>query len=84
MHEEHDGRFGPTVEERITVVSDDTIILADGDDMTWISDSGSTIHATSRRELFSNYIAGDFGVVKLGNNDRAQIIGRESRYVLGD
>jgi hypothetical protein len=34
MHKEHDGRFGPTVEERITVVSDDTINLADGDDMT--------------------------------------------------
>jgi hypothetical protein len=34
MHEEHDGRFGPTVEERITVVFDDTINLADGDDMT--------------------------------------------------
>jgi hypothetical protein len=25
MHEEHDGRFGPTVEEKITIVSDDTI-----------------------------------------------------------
>jgi hypothetical protein len=44
--------------------------------MTWIPDSGATIHATSRRELFTNYTAGDFGVVKMGNNDRAQIIGR--------
>jgi hypothetical protein len=34
MHEEHDGRFGPTVEERITTVSDDTINLAYDDDMT--------------------------------------------------
>jgi hypothetical protein len=34
MHKEHDGRFGSTVEKRITVVSDDTINLADGDDMT--------------------------------------------------
>jgi hypothetical protein len=76
MYKEHDGRFGPTVEERITVVSDNTINLADGDDMTWIPDSGDTIHATSRRELFTNYTAGDFGVVKMGNNDRAQIIGR--------
>jgi hypothetical protein len=76
MHEEHDDRIGPTVEERITVVSDDTINLADGDDMTWILDSGATIHATSWRELFTNYTAGDFGVVKMGNNDKAQIIGR--------
>jgi hypothetical protein len=71
MYEEDDGRFGPTVEERITVVSNDTINLADGDDMTWIPDSGATIHATSCRELFTNYTAGDFGVVKMGNNDRA-------------
>jgi hypothetical protein len=75
IHKEHDGRFCPTVEERITVISDDIINLADGDDMTWIPDNGATIHATSRRELFSNYTAGDFGVVKMGNNDRAQIIG---------
>jgi hypothetical protein len=76
MHEEHDDRFGPTVEERITVVSDDTINLVYGDDMTWILDSGATIHATSRRKIFTNYTAGDFGVVKMRNNDRAQIIGR--------
>ena len=76
MHEEHDGRFCSTIEGRITIVSDDTINLADGDVMTWIPDSGATIHATSRRELFTKYPAGDFGVVKMGNNDRAQIIGR--------
>jgi hypothetical protein len=28
MHEEHDGRIGHIIEERITVVSDDTINLA--------------------------------------------------------
>jgi hypothetical protein len=44
--------------------------------MTWIRDSGVPVHATFRRELLTNYTAGDFGVVKMGNNDRAQIIGR--------
>ena len=76
MHEEHDCSGGSIVEERITLVCDDTISLADGDDMTWILGSGATIHATSHRELFTNYTAGDFGVVKMGNNDKAQIIGR--------
>jgi hypothetical protein len=47
MHEEHDGSSGFTVEEMITVVSDDTINLADGDETTWIPDNGATIHATS-------------------------------------
>jgi hypothetical protein len=50
-------------------LSDNTINLADGDYMTWIPDSGATIHATSRRELFSNYTAGDFGVVKMGKRE---------------
>ena len=76
MHEENEGRFGSTVEERITVVSDETINHVDGDELIWIPDSGATIHATSRRELFTNYISGDFGVVKMGNNDRADSIGK--------
>jgi hypothetical protein len=41
-------------------VSDDTINLAHGDDMTWILDIR----------------VGDFGVVKMENNDRAQITRR--------
>jgi hypothetical protein len=76
MHEEHGGNSGSTIEERITVVSDDTINLTDGDEMSWITESGATIYATSRREFFTNYTPGDFCVVKMGNNDRAQIIGR--------
>jgi hypothetical protein len=46
-----------------------TINLADGDDMTWISDKGAIIHATSHRALFKNYSIDDFGVVNMGNND---------------
>ena len=38
--------------------------------MIWIPDSGATIHATSHREYFTNYTTCDFGVVKMGNNDR--------------
>jgi hypothetical protein len=38
MHEEHDGRTGPTIEERITIVSNYTIKLADDDEMSWILD----------------------------------------------
>jgi hypothetical protein len=49
--------------------------------MTWIPDSGATIHATSRRDLFTNYTTSDFGVVKIGNNDREQIIRRGDVYL---
>jgi len=46
------------------------------DEMIWILDSGATIHATSQREYFTNYTAGNFSVVKIGNNNRAAIIGK--------
>ena len=59
-------------EERITVVADDTINFVDGVEMIWILDNRATINATSR-ETFTNYILGDFGVVKMENNDRAHI-----------
>ena len=76
MHEENEDIFGFTIEERINVVSEETINLVDDDEMIWIPDSSATIHATSHRELFTNYISGDVGVVKMGNNDRAAIIGK--------
>jgi hypothetical protein len=76
VHEEHDGRFGSTIEERINIVFDDTISFLNGDEMTWIPNNCATIHATSHRELSTNYVPDDFGGVKMGNNDRAQIIGR--------
>jgi hypothetical protein len=47
--------------------------------MIWILDNGAIIHATYHQELFTNYAVSDFGLVKMWNNDRAQIIGR--RYV---
>ena len=49
--------------------------------MIWIPDSGATIHATSHREYFTNYTAGDFGVVKIENNDRAAIIGKRDVHL---
>ena len=39
-------------------------------------DSGAIIHATSCRNLFTSYTLSDFGVVKIGNDDRAKIIGK--------
>lgn len=47
-----------------------------GDEIVSIPDSGATIRATSHREYFTKYTTGDFGVVKMGNNDRAAIIGK--------
>ena len=80
INAENEGNEGcsySTVEQKITVASDDAAINhVNADEMIWIPDSDATIHATSHREYFTNYTAGDFGVVKMGNNDRVAIIGK--------
>ncbi|WJX48823.1 hypothetical protein P8452_35337 [Trifolium repens] len=69
--------------EDVAIV-DDFFIVCDGvvenvnlscDDMDWVVDSGASTHATSRRDLFSTYETGDFGVVRMGNNGQANVIG---------
>ena len=76
-NEGNEGFSCSTIEQKITVASDDAAINhVNGEEMIWTPDSGATIHATSHREYFTNYTAGDFGVVKMGNNDRAAIIGK--------
>ncbi|WJX13388.1 hypothetical protein P8452_03779 [Trifolium repens] len=69
--------------EDVAIV-DDFFIVCDGvvenvnlscDEMDWVVDSGASTHATSRRDLFSTYETGDFGVVRMGNNGQANVIG---------
>ncbi|URD72826.1 Retrotransposon protein [Musa troglodytarum] len=44
-------------------------------DLEWIIDTGASYHATPRREFFTTYRSGNFGVVKMGNHGTADIIG---------
>ncbi|GAB2265840.1 hypothetical protein Dimus_037850 [Dionaea muscipula] len=63
----HDGEFVPLIEE-------DSVYLARLE-TKWVVDSSATIHATPRRELFSSYTQGDYGVVRMGNAGVASAIG---------
>ncbi|KAM1487717.1 hypothetical protein ACFX2I_001756 [Malus domestica] len=44
-------------------------------DIEWIFDNGASFHATSKREFFSTYKEGDFGIVKMGNESYSKILG---------
>jgi hypothetical protein len=44
--------------------------------MTWIPDSGATMHTTYCRELFTNYTPDNSCIVKMENTDIAHIIRR--------
>ena len=39
-------------------------------------DSGASFHVTSRRDFFTTYTSGDFGHVRMGNDNRSKIVGR--------
>ncbi|RDY05691.1 hypothetical protein CR513_10436, partial [Mucuna pruriens] len=83
---ENKGKKGKSKEkddDRVTIAtSDDLVILRDfesvnfvSDESMWIIDSGATLHVTSRKEFFTSYIVGDFGVLKMGNDSVTKEIG---------
>lgn len=43
---------------------------------SWVIDSGATVHVTSRSECFTSYTQGEFGVVRMGNNDLSKVVGK--------
>ncbi|RDX93346.1 hypothetical protein CR513_24405, partial [Mucuna pruriens] len=64
-----------------TATGDDLVILRDfesvnfvSDESMWIIDSGATLHVTPRKEFFTSYTAGDFGVLKMGNDGVTKVI----------
>jgi len=71
-------------DDRVTIATcdDDLIILRDhdsvnlvSDESMWIIDSGVTLHVTLRKEFFTSYTSGDFGVLKMGNDGVSKVVG---------
>ena len=42
---------------------------------SWVVDSGASFHVTSRKEFFTSYTPGDFGVLKMGNDRLSKVVG---------
>ncbi|RDY07894.1 hypothetical protein CR513_07940, partial [Mucuna pruriens] len=59
-----------------TTTGDDLIILQDFESVNFVSDEsiGATLHVTSRKEFFTSYTVGDFGVLKMGNDGVTKVI----------
>jgi len=60
----------------------DLVILHDSNSLNlvsnesiWIIDSGATLHVTARKEFSTSYTPGDFGVLKIGDDDVSKVIG---------
>ncbi|RDX81115.1 hypothetical protein CR513_38247, partial [Mucuna pruriens] len=83
---ENKGKKGKSKEkddDRVTTATgDDLVILRDfesvnfvSNESMWIIDSCTTLHVTPRKEFFTSYTAGDFGVLKMGNDGVTKVIG---------
>ncbi|RDY04374.1 hypothetical protein CR513_11918, partial [Mucuna pruriens] len=63
------------------VIGDDLVILREfesvnlvSDESMWIIDNDVTLHITPRKEFFTSYTSGDFGVLKMANDGVTKVI----------
>ncbi|KAF2294485.1 hypothetical protein GH714_011845 [Hevea brasiliensis] len=64
------------VVDEFNMVYNDDIINLTTHKTSWVIDSGATIYVTSRKELFSFYTHGDFGSIKMGNDNLSKVVGK--------
>jgi len=57
------------------IVYDENLINVTYDDSSWFIDSGVSFHVTSRKNFFSSYTPGDFGMLEMNKNDTPKVIG---------
>ncbi|KAK8976345.1 hypothetical protein V6N11_074220 [Hibiscus sabdariffa] len=61
--------------EDLLVICDENLVNLACDEISWVIDTGASIHVTSRRDFFTSYILGDFGVLKMGNDGLVSVTG---------
>ena len=59
----------------LMIIRDDASINMISQEMDWVIDSGASFHVTSRADFFTSYSQGEFGNVRMGNEDVSKIVG---------
>ncbi|KAK8589282.1 hypothetical protein V6N12_023684 [Hibiscus sabdariffa] len=54
--------------ENLLVICDENLAILACDETSWVIDTVALIHVMSRRDFFTSYTHGDFGVFKMGND----------------
>ena len=57
------------------VLQDALILSLDNIIDAWVVDSGASFHATPDKKYFHDYVQGDFGQVRLGDDKPCKIVG---------
>jgi transposase InsO family protein len=63
------------ITDEFFVCCDFDMVNVTHDDLSWIADSGATCHVATRRDFYSSYTPGDYGVVRMGNTGLSKIVG---------
>ncbi|KAK8973436.1 hypothetical protein V6N11_064680 [Hibiscus sabdariffa] len=78
-HEQNDDekskRVVAATREDLWVICDHNLVNLACDETSWVIDIGASIHVTSRRDFFTSYTPGDFGVLKMGNDGLVLVTG---------
>lgn len=59
----------------ICVACDETCVNITCHDSTWVANAGPSLHITPHMNLFSSYITGDYGCVKMDHGQSCKIMG---------
>ncbi|GMJ08631.1 hypothetical protein HRI_004532300 [Hibiscus trionum] len=61
--------------EDLLVICDENSINLICDKTSWVIDTGASLYVTSRRDFFTPYTPGHFGILKMGNDNLVSVIG---------
>lgn len=62
-----DDRVATATTNDLVIVYDEDVANSASCESSWVVDSGASRHVTSKKEFFTNYTPGDFGILKKGN-----------------
>ena len=79
----HTARKGNNHEANVTgdVLQDALILSLENIIDAWVVDSGASFHATPNKKHFHDYVQGDFGQVRLGDDKPYKIIGMGTVFI---
>ncbi|KAG8493315.1 hypothetical protein CXB51_010698 [Gossypium anomalum] len=68
----------------LLVICDENLVNLVCNETSWVIDTGASLHVTSRKDFFTFYTPGDFGVLKMGNDGLVSVIGMGNVSLLDD
>ncbi|GKV10172.1 hypothetical protein SLEP1_g21576 [Rubroshorea leprosula] len=73
--DDNENHVTAAIDEDLLFVGDENVINFASHETSWVMDSGAAYHVTHKKEFFTSYTSGDFGVLKMGDDGQTKVIG---------